>query len=125
MTDKETAITLQRLTDTLKNGLDNVANRINKLDKTISNHKGRLKKMEEWKLKIEGGKSVLKGIWGAVGGLVISAVVGIFFMYIQIRELSQTIQMLEKQERNYVDQRISQTEIRLMEKVASYYEEIK
>ena len=73
--------------------LESIDKGIIKLDKTITTHNGRLKKMEEFVLLAKGGKMALKGVWSIVGVFFIAMAFGMFQMYIGFTNLDNTIKV--------------------------------
>lgn len=95
---ENTAVSLQKLTDAIEHGFKDNKKSIDGLTKKITEHNGRLTKVESWKLKIEGGKIVLKTIWGIGGVVVVAGFFGLWNMYIEVSGFSQTLKTMELQQ---------------------------
>ena len=79
--------------DSIAIELKNVNRSIVSLDKTISKHNGRLRKVEEFMLLAKGGGLALKGVWSVVGVFVIAMAFGVFQMYVRFENLDESIKI--------------------------------
>lgn len=52
---------------------------------------GKVAELVEWRLKMEGAKSTLKGLWGVMGVFAIAISFGLFGMYVEFQGLEGTI----------------------------------
>lgn len=63
---------------------------------------GKVAELMAYKLRMEGGAAVIKGIWGAVGMYVISATIGLFYMWVSFQQMAAKFDSIDFTIRNTV-----------------------
>jgi len=76
----------------------------------LEKHNGRLKKVEEWKLRIDGGKAVINAMWLVLGVFFIASVFGLFNMYVTVARLPEVVEL---QVIGLIEKKINNNEIQI------------
>ena len=113
---ENTAVVLQKLTDAVEHGFQDTKKSIDGLTKKITEHNGRLSKVEVWRQRIEGGKIVVKTVWGIGGVVVMAGFFGLWNMYIEFNNFSQTLKTIELQQELIIKEKVR-------EEVSTYFED--
>ena len=92
---KELTSTLGYIRETMENGFRTMTT---KQDYT----NGKVAEIMAWKYRVEGGATVVKGIWGAVGAYVIAATIGLFYMWIAFQQMEAKFNTLDVTIKNTV-----------------------
>lgn len=103
---ENTAVSLQKLTDAIEHGFNDNKKSIDGLTKKITEHNGRLSKVEVWRQRIEGGKIVIKTVWGIGGVVVMAGFFGLWNMYIEVSSFSQTLKTMELQQELIIKEKV-------------------
>lgn len=56
---------------------------------------GKVAELMSYKLRMEGGAAVIKGIWGAIGMYIISATIGLFYMWVSFQQMSAKLDNID------------------------------
>lgn len=78
---------------------DGVGERLDEILEQTKKTNGRVNNLEAWKLKAEGGATVLKGVWGFMAVYLVGASWGLFNMYNQFQVLSYQVDQLVHEQR--------------------------
>ena len=111
----KTELAIQRLTDAVENGFMQTQESMHRLDETISRHNGRLTTVEKWKQRIEGGRTILKGLWTVFGIFFIAGIFGLFRMYSELNRVIVNINTIEERNQQTIENKIN-------ERLSSYFE---
>ena len=86
----------------LKESINSVLDVVKDVRTEAKNTNGKVAALIEWRLRLEGGATVVKGIWGAIGVYVIAATIGLFYMWVSFQQMAVKLDNIDVTIRNTV-----------------------
>lgn len=86
----------------LKDSINSVLDVVRDVRTEAKNTNGKVAALIEWRLRLEGGAIVVKGIWGAIGVYVIAATIGLFYMWVSFQQMAAKLDNIDITIRNTV-----------------------